>query len=57
MSLDYTTLILGAVFGIAGWSAWRYGKNNASARHMILGVILMTYTYFKRAEVKFADLI
>lgn len=46
MNMDITTLMLGALFGIAGWSAWRYGKQTASARHMILGVVLMAFPYF-----------
>lgn len=46
MSLDLGTILLGLFFGVVGFSAWRYGKQITSARHMILGVILMAYSYF-----------
>lgn len=46
MNFELGNLILGFFFGIIGISAWRYGKQNASARHMLLGVMLIAFTYF-----------
>ncbi len=46
MNWDLGTLFLGLFFGLVGFSAWRYGKQITSARHMFLGFILMAYSYF-----------
>jgi hypothetical protein len=46
MSLELGNILLGLFFGIVGISAWRYGKQNTSARHMLLGVVLIAYPYF-----------
>lgn len=46
MNLDIASLLMGLFFGIVGVSAWRYGKQNTSARHMFLGLILIAYSYF-----------
>ncbi len=46
MSFDPYSIIIGIAFGIVGYAAWRYGRKNQSARHMILAVMLMGYGYF-----------
>jgi hypothetical protein len=46
MSFDLNTILVGIFFGLVGFSAWRYGKNAASGRHMLLGAGLMGYAYF-----------
>ncbi len=40
------SIFIGIMFSIIGIAAWRYGKQKASARHMLLGVGLMAYGYF-----------
>ncbi len=45
-SFDVKTIVIGIVFSIVGWMAWRYGRRHQSGRHMILGVVLMVYPYF-----------
>lgn len=42
---DMVGIFIGLVTGLIGWCAWRYGRQNTSERHMILGVILMGYPY------------
>ncbi len=46
MHFDPYNLWLGFVFGMAGLAAWRYGRHVQSARHMILAVCLMGFSYF-----------
>lgn len=46
MKLDFTTLFMGILFGLIGLSAWIYGRKNSSARHMLLGAVLMVFSYF-----------
>lgn len=46
MHFDPINLWLGFGFGIAGYGAWRYGRQIQSARHMILAVSLMGFSYF-----------
>jgi len=46
MNFELGNIILGLLFGVVGVSAWRYGKQIASARHMLLGVALIAYSYF-----------
>lgn len=46
LNFDMGTMVVGVLFGIVGWSAWKYGRNISSARHMLLGVGLMAYAYF-----------
>lgn len=46
MNLELGTILLGLFFGVVGISAWRYGKQTTSARHMLLGVVLIAYPYF-----------
>lgn len=45
MEFSLPSLAVGALFSLIGWSAWRYGKLNSSARHMLLGVGLMVVGY------------
>lgn len=44
--MDFSTLFLGILFGLIGISAWIYGRKISSARHMLLGVVLMFFSYF-----------
>lgn len=46
MSFDPYAITIGVVFGIVGYAAWKYGRRNQSARHMILAIALMGYGYF-----------
>jgi hypothetical protein len=46
LSFDFTTIFIGLAFSLVGLCAWRYGRQNNSGRHMMLGVGLMAYTYF-----------
>jgi len=46
MTLDPTMIFCGIFFGWAGYGSWRYGRQQQSGRHMILGVALMGYSYF-----------
>lgn len=40
------TLFAGLLFGMIGCGAFMYGKRQASAAHMLLGIGLMAYPYF-----------
>lgn len=46
MSFDLSQIYCGIFFGLVGFSAWRYGRQQQSARHMLLAVGLMSYSYF-----------
>ncbi len=46
MSFELGNIFLGLFFGVVGVSAWRYGKQTTSARHMLLGIVLIAYSYF-----------
>ena len=48
MSLDFSlaNILCGIFFGMIGMIAWRHGRKQVSGRHMILGVALMSYSYF-----------
>ena len=45
MNLSASAIVCGLVFGAVGFSAFIYGKKMASAKHMLLGIALMGYTY------------
>jgi hypothetical protein len=40
------TILLAVLFGLVGFSAFRYGKKNAEPRPLFLGIALMAYGYF-----------
>jgi hypothetical protein len=40
------TILLAVLFGLVGFSAFRYGRKNAEARPLFLGIALMAYGYF-----------
>ena len=46
ISLDPYNIFFGMLFGIIGYGAWRYGRNTQSERHLILAILLMTFSYF-----------
>ena len=46
MQFDFYNIMSGFFFGCVGYSAWRYGKKQGSGKHMILAVILMSFSYF-----------
>ncbi len=46
MNIDPTSLWLAFVFGLIGYSAWRYGGKQQSPRHRLLGLGLMIFPYF-----------
>lgn len=41
MSFDFSTLFVGLVASCVGFAAWRFGRQRSSARHMIIGLLLM----------------
>lgn len=43
--MNGSTLIAGIVFGAIGFSAFIYGKKQSKIKPMILGGVLMAYTY------------
>ncbi len=44
-SFSLGTIVIGIFFSIIGYAAWRYGRQQQSGRHMLLGVALMGYGY------------
>ncbi len=46
--MNTTNLFGGIIFGGIGFAAFIYGKKQASAKPMILGITLMAYPYFIR---------
>ena len=46
MSLSPGSIFVSIVFSLVGFSAYLYGKRNAEPRPLIIGVILMIYSYF-----------
>ncbi len=46
MPFSMSTLLISIWFSFVGLFAFRFGKKKSSARHMILGLILMGYGYF-----------
>jgi hypothetical protein len=45
MTLNMPTIMIGVLFGLIGFAAWRYGRRELSGRHMILGAALMGFGY------------
>lgn len=45
-NFDVYTIVLGTIFGVIGYAAWRYGRRELSTRHLLLGAALMGYSYF-----------
>ena len=41
-----SALIIGAFFGIIGFSLFMYGKKSQEMKPMLIGVALMVYPYF-----------
>lgn len=46
MNMSFANIFAGILFGAIGFSAFLYGKKQASAKALILGIILMVYPYF-----------
>ena len=46
MNLSFANIFSGVLFGTIGFSAFLYGKKQASVKALILGIILMAYPYF-----------
>lgn len=46
MNLNVSNLIAGLIFGTIGFSAFIYGKKQASAKPMVIGISLMAFPYF-----------
>lgn len=46
MNFDPYNIFLSIMFGFVGFGAWRYGRSMQSARHMVLAIVLMTFSYF-----------
>ena len=45
MDLSVGTIMCGVVFGGVGFSAFLYGRKQRSAKPMVLGALLMVYSY------------
>ncbi|MCB9766437.1 MAG: hypothetical protein H6741_00370 [Alphaproteobacteria bacterium] len=45
MDFSPSTLFAGIVFGLIGLGAWRYGRKQQSARHMLVGAALIGFCY------------
>jgi len=43
---NWWNLLAGTIFGIVGWYAFWHGKKEKSWRPMVIGIILMSYTFF-----------
>jgi len=43
---SWANIVGGIIFGIIGWSAFMYGKREKSIRPMVIGIVLMVYSYF-----------
>ena len=46
MHISTANLLGGIVFGSIGFAAFLYGKKQASFKPMVIGIILMAYSYF-----------
>ena len=46
MDLSASSLLSNIIFGLIGFYIFREGKRRASFKLIILGILLMTYTYF-----------
>lgn len=44
--INWWSLLAGTVFGIVGWFAFWNGKKEKSWRAMVIGIVLMVYTFF-----------
>lgn len=44
--LSLATILIAVLFGLVGFSAYRYGKKNGEPRPLFLGIALMAYGYF-----------
>ena len=42
----YIWLFALLLYSCIGWGVWRYGRKQASGKHLILGAALMGYSYF-----------
>ena len=51
MNLSITNILAGLIFGAVGFVAFMYGKKQALAKPMVLGVALMAYPYFITSTV------
>ncbi|MBI2336131.1 MAG: hypothetical protein HYU97_05160 [Deltaproteobacteria bacterium] len=43
---DLPSILCGIFFSMVGLYAWRYGRQQQSGRHMLLGVALLAFGYF-----------
>ncbi len=46
MSFSPASLFGGIIFGAIGFAGFMYGKKQASAKPMIIGILLMAFPYF-----------
>jgi len=44
--MDTATILASVIFGSIGFAAFVYGKKQASAKALVIGVVLMVYPYF-----------
>ncbi len=46
MNMSFANIFAGILFGTIGFSAFIYGKKQVNVKAMMLGVLLMVYSYF-----------
>ena len=46
MNLSFANIFAGILFGAIGFSAFLYGKKQANIKTLVIGVLLMGYSYF-----------
>ncbi|MDE1920666.1 MAG: amino acid transport protein [Candidatus Omnitrophica bacterium] len=43
---NWWNIIWGSIFGLIGWLAFSHGKKERSFRPMVIGIVMMVYTFF-----------
>ena len=46
MNMSFANIFAGILFGAIGFSAFLYGKKQVNVKAMVIGVLLMGYSYF-----------
>lgn len=46
MNLSLANILAGFIFGVIGFSAFVYGKNQTNIKAVIIGILLMIFPYF-----------
>lgn len=46
MSLTVSSIFANIIFGIIGYYLFRSGKRNGNHKHLVIGLVMMLYTFF-----------